>query len=73
MASDVSLSDGEMENWEDNEDWTSTQWADPNSYNNVTPISHPGIHQDNNIEGHSLNIKALQNAKNIPSASGKVH
>ncbi|XP_060603502.1 uncharacterized protein LOC132756446, partial [Ruditapes philippinarum] len=69
MASDVSLSDCEMDSWEDNEDWTSTEWADPNNdKKNVTPLLHPGSHQNSSAESQNLKLKALQSASNLASA-----
>ncbi|XP_060582117.1 DNA polymerase kappa-like, partial [Ruditapes philippinarum] len=69
MASDVSLSDCEMDSWEDSEDWTSTQWADPNTNKNVTPLLHPGCHQNNSAESQNLKLKALQSANNLASTA----
>jgi hypothetical protein len=70
MASDVSLSDCEMDSWEDNEDWASTEWADPNNdKKNVTPLSHPGSHQ-NSAKSQNLKLKALQSANNIANVPG---
>ncbi|XP_045156541.2 DNA polymerase kappa-like [Mercenaria mercenaria] len=46
MASDVSLSESEMEDWEDEEDWTSTAWADPSGNNLNKNIAQPLGHQN---------------------------